>query len=78
MTEPLTLDDLMALDNRHLWHPFTQAATAQPPLPVISARGARLTLADGREIIDMISSWWVTLHGHAEPAIAHAIAAQAL
>ena len=73
----MTADDLLALDRRHLWHPFTQAATAPVPLPVVSARGAVLTLADGREVIDLISSWWVTLHGHGEPAIAAAIAEQA-
>ena len=69
--------DLLALDRRHIWHPFTQAETAPPPLAVKSARGAVLTLADGREVIDLISSWWVTLHGHAEPTIARAIAEQA-
>ena len=61
----------------HLWHPFTQAATADPPLKVISGQGPMLQLEDGRELIDAISSWWVTLHGHAEPTIAAAIAAQA-
>ena len=73
----MTAVDLLALDRRHLWHPFTQAATAPVPLPVVSARGAVLTLADGREVVDLISSWWVTLHGHGEPAIAAAIAEQA-
>ena len=61
----------------HLWHPFTQVATATPPLRVVAAEGAWLQLADGRRLIDGISSWWVTLHGHAEPSIAAAIAAQA-
>ncbi len=73
----MTPDALLALDRRHIWHPFTQAQTAPPPLPVTNARGAVLTLADGREVIDLISSWWVTLHGHAEPAISRAIAEQA-
>jgi len=61
----------------HLWHPTTQVATSPEPLPVRSARGAELELADGRRLIDAISSWWVTLHGHAEPAIAAAVARQA-
>ena len=73
----LTQDELLALDHRHLWHPFTQAKTAPPPLPVVSGRGATLLLADGRELLDMISSWWVTLHGHAEPSIIRAITEQA-
>ena len=53
----------------HLWHPTTQVATSPEPLPVRSARGCELELADGRRLIDAISSWWVTLHGHAEPSI---------
>jgi adenosylmethionine-8-amino-7-oxononanoate aminotransferase len=65
------------LDSRFVWHPFTQHGTAEPPLPVASARGAWLELEDGRRIIDGISSWWVNLHGHAHPAIASAIAEQA-
>ena len=61
----------------HLWHPTTQVATAAEPLRVRSARGSTLELDDGRQLIDAISSWWVTLHGHGEPAIAAAIARQA-
>jgi adenosylmethionine-8-amino-7-oxononanoate aminotransferase len=61
----------------HLWHPTTQVSTSPPPLQVRSARGCELELADGRPLIDAISSWWVTLHGHGEPAIAAAIAHQA-
>ena len=61
----------------HLWHPTTQVSTSPPPLQVRRARGCELELADGRSLIDAISSWWVTLHGHGEPAIAAAIARQA-
>ena len=61
----------------HLWHPTTQVATSPEPLRVRSGRGSELELDDGRRLIDAISSWWVTLHGHAEPAIAAAIARQA-
>jgi adenosylmethionine-8-amino-7-oxononanoate aminotransferase len=61
----------------HLWHPTTQVATAPAPLRVRSARGSELELDDGRRLIDAISSWWVTLHGHGEPAIAAAVARQA-
>ena len=61
----------------NLWHPTTQVATADPPLRVNSGRGALLELEDGRTLIDAISSWWVTLHGHGEPTIAAAIARQA-
>ena len=61
----------------HLWHPFVQAAAADPPLRAVRGEGAELVLDDGRRLIDAISSWWVTLHGHGEPTIAAAIAAQA-
>jgi len=62
----------------HLWHPTTQVAVAPEPLRVVSARGCLLELEDGRQLIDAISSWWVTLHGHSEPSIAAAIGRQAL
>lgn len=58
------------------WHPFTQHATEPAPLPVVAAHGARLVLEDGRELLDGISSWWATLHGHGQPDIARAIADQ--
>jgi adenosylmethionine-8-amino-7-oxononanoate aminotransferase len=60
-----------------LWHPFTQEALDPVPVPVVRAEGVYLHIADGRKLIDAISSWWVTLHGHAHPAIAAAIAEQA-
>ncbi|MEY4430338.1 MAG: adenosylmethionine--8-amino-7-oxononanoate transaminase [Cyanobacteriota bacterium] len=61
----------------HLWHPTTQVAVAPEPLRVVGGRGSLLELEDGRQLIDAISSWWVTLHGHAEPSIAAAIGRQA-
>ena len=65
-------------DRQFLWHPFTQAATAPDNLEVVGARGASLELADGRQILDAISSWWTNIHGHGHPKIAEAIAQQAL
>lgn len=50
--------------------------TAPTPLKVVRASGCELSLEDGRQLLDLISSWWVTLHGHARPEIAEAIAAQ--
>ncbi|CAI8159660.1 MAG: adenosylmethionine--8-amino-7-oxononanoate transaminase [Prochlorococcus sp.] len=61
----------------HLWHPFTQIASATPPQRVISGDGALLIRDGAPPLIDAISSWWVTLHGHANANIAHAIANQA-
>lgn len=71
------LDDWIALDRRHCWHPYTQMQTAPAPLPVVRGEGAHLVTSDGRRILDAISSWWVTTHGHAHPDIARAIAEQA-
>lgn len=65
------------LDRQHVWHPFTQAQTAPDPISITSAKGIRLYAEDGREFLDLISSWWVNLHGHAHPTIAAAIAKQA-
>lgn len=59
-----------------IWHPFTQHGLEEPIPRVASARGAILTTDDGREIVDGISSWWVTTHGHCHPRIMAAIAAQ--
>lgn len=56
-----------------VWHPFTQHAIAPPPIEIVRAEGAWLEAADGRRIIDAISSWWVTTHGHAQPRIMAAI-----
>jgi adenosylmethionine-8-amino-7-oxononanoate aminotransferase len=60
-----------------IWHPFTNAALDPTPVLVRHADGAHLYTADGRKIIDAISSWWVNLHGHANPRIAATVAAQA-
>jgi len=52
--------------------------TAPPPIKISRGTGAWLELSDGKRILDCISSWWVTLHGHGEPTIASAIHEQAL
>jgi adenosylmethionine-8-amino-7-oxononanoate aminotransferase len=70
-------DDLTGRDQRLLWHPYTQHGLGVPPIPVVAGRGAYLHLADGRRILDAISSWWVILHGHCQPEIAAAVGEQA-
>ncbi len=60
----------------HLWLPYTQMQTAAPPLPVVASAGVRLRLADGRELIDGISSWWTACHGYSHPHIRAAVEAQ--
>ncbi len=60
-----------------IWHPYSQHGLNQKILPVVSAKGAYLTLADGSKILDGISSWWVNIHGHSHPDIVEAISTQA-
>jgi adenosylmethionine-8-amino-7-oxononanoate aminotransferase len=64
-------------DRRHVWHPYTQMQTAPPALPVVRAEGVYLYTADGRRLLDGISSWWVNIHGHNHPRLNRALAAQA-
>lgn len=65
MTELTNLE----FDAAHIWHPYT--SVANPPLlhEVVSAKGVRLTLADGREVVDGMSSWWSTIHGYNHPKL---------
>jgi adenosylmethionine-8-amino-7-oxononanoate aminotransferase len=60
-----------------IWHPFTNSALDPAPIEIEGAEGVWLHARDGRKIIDAVSSWWVNLHGHANPRIAAAIADQA-
>ncbi len=60
-----------------VWHPFTQHGLEEPVPQVERAEGAILHTRDGRRVVDAISSWWVTTHGHCQPRIVAAIAAQA-
>jgi adenosylmethionine-8-amino-7-oxononanoate aminotransferase len=60
-----------------IWHLFTNAALDPPPLRVVRAECVYLHTAAGRKILEAVSSWWVNLHGHANPRIAAAIAEQA-
>ncbi|MGZ9085913.1 MAG: adenosylmethionine--8-amino-7-oxononanoate transaminase, partial [Rhodoplanes sp.] len=60
----------------HVWLPYTQMKTAPPPLPVVRTLGSRITLADGRELIDGVASWWTACHGYNHPHIRAAVAKQ--
>ena len=60
-----------------VWHPFTQHGLEEPIPEVVRASGAELWTRDGNRVIDAISSWWVTTHGHCHPRIVAAIAEQA-
>ncbi len=60
----------------HLWRPYTQMMTADPPLEAVRTHGSRIVLADGRELVDGIASWWTAVHGYNHPHIRVAVAAQ--
>ncbi len=60
----------------HIWLPYTQMKTTPPPLTVARTDGARITLADGRELIDGIASWWTACHGYNHPHIRAAVEKQ--
>jgi adenosylmethionine-8-amino-7-oxononanoate aminotransferase len=60
----------------HIWRPYCQMKLADPPLPVAATQGSRITLADGRVLIDGIASWWTACHGYNHPAIAAAVQQQ--
>lgn len=63
----------LAVPTSAVWHPFTQHGLGQPVIEIDSTDGAYLVTADGRRILDGISSWWVTTHGHGNPRIRAAI-----
>lgn len=60
----------------HIWLPYAQMKTAPPPLPAVRTQGSRITLADGRELIDGVASWWTACHGYNHPHIRAAVAQQ--
>jgi adenosylmethionine-8-amino-7-oxononanoate aminotransferase len=68
---------LVARDARVMWHPYTQAMGSPPPLPIVAAEDAYLITEDGRRILDGISSWWVSVHGHGHPRLVATLARQA-
>jgi adenosylmethionine-8-amino-7-oxononanoate aminotransferase len=74
--EPFVPPDWYTAGLGHVWLPYTQMKTASPPLAVVATRGSRIVLADGRELIDGIASWWTACHGYNHPHIRAAVEAQ--
>ncbi|VAW70189.1 Adenosylmethionine-8-amino-7-oxononanoate aminotransferase [hydrothermal vent metagenome] len=64
---------LLATDRQFIWHPYSALQNDLPVFPVVSAEGVRLKLADGRELIDGMSSWWCAIHGYNHPQMNRAI-----
>jgi adenosylmethionine---8-amino-7-oxononanoate aminotransferase len=62
-------DRLLALDRAHVWHPYGPMPGRSAPYVVESAEGSRLRLADGRELVDGMSSWWAAIHGYRHPVL---------
>src|ERR1700751_3146672 len=64
------------LGGDHIWLPYKQMKPAPEPLLAASPQGSRITLDDGRVLIDGIASWWTACHGYNHPHIAAAVARQ--
>jgi len=64
------------IDRQHIWHPYSALSSQLPVYPVVSAEGVRLKLADGRELIDGMASWWCAIHGYNHPQMNAALEQQ--
>ena len=73
---PAAADALVRLDRAHVWHPYGPMPGRSDPYVVESAEGTRLRLADGRELIDGMSSWWAAIHGYRHPVLDAALLEQ--
>ena len=67
------VQELLAADRAHVWHPYGPMPGRADPLVVRSAAGVRLQLADETELVDGMSSWWAAIHGYAHPVLDAAV-----
>jgi adenosylmethionine-8-amino-7-oxononanoate aminotransferase len=70
------MEALLARDRAHVWHPYGPMPGRSDPYLVESAEGVRLKLADGRELVDGMSSWWAAIHGYRHPVLDAALIEQ--
>lgn len=67
---------MIEFDRRHIWHPYTSMRDPLPAYPVASAKGVRIRLEDGRELVDGMASWWCAIHGYGHPRLDAAVRSQ--
>jgi len=76
LPSPSQMPDDQEFDRNHIWHPYTSSTNPLPTVKVKSTQGSRITLDDGKELIDGMASWWCAIHGYGHPALDSAMKEQ--
>jgi len=72
----MNVEEMIQIDREYILHPYASPRTPLPSIPVVAAEGVRLLLADGRELIDGMASWWCVIHGYNHPVLNEALQQQ--